>query len=64
MKDALDVHRSLLAREVPHEVIRLPRLVLSADEIPDAIGPPGRPLRRRPALPRRRLDRRSDRPRW
>jgi prolyl-tRNA editing enzyme YbaK/EbsC (Cys-tRNA(Pro) deacylase) len=40
MKDALDVHRSLLAREVPHEVIRLPRVVLSADEIPDALGLP------------------------
>src|SRR3954451_2333346 len=37
MKDALDVHRSLLAREVPHEVIRLPRVVLSADEIPEAL---------------------------
>ncbi|MDQ1704625.1 MAG: Cys-tRNA(Pro)/Cys-tRNA(Cys) deacylase, partial [Frankiaceae bacterium] len=40
MKDALDVHRSLLAREVPHEVVRLPRLVLSADEIPEAMGLP------------------------
>src|SRR3954467_1687007 len=40
MKDALDVHRSLLAREVPHEVVRLPRVVLSADEIPDALGLP------------------------
>jgi Cys-tRNA(Pro)/Cys-tRNA(Cys) deacylase len=40
MKDALDVHRSLLAREVPHEVIRLPRVVLSADEIPDALDLP------------------------
>lgn len=40
MKDALDVHQSLLAREVPHEVIRLPRLVLSADEIPDALDLP------------------------
>src|SRR3954467_738370 len=40
MKDALDVHRSLLAREVPHEIIRLPRLVFSADEIPDALGLP------------------------
>jgi prolyl-tRNA editing enzyme YbaK/EbsC (Cys-tRNA(Pro) deacylase) len=37
MKDALDVHRSLLGREVPHEIVRLPRLVLSADEIPDAL---------------------------
>ncbi|HET6816932.1 MAG TPA: YbaK/EbsC family protein [Mycobacteriales bacterium] len=40
MKDALDVHRALLAREVPHEVIRLPRLILSADEIPDALDLP------------------------
>lgn len=40
MLDALDVHRSLLAREVPHEVVRLPRLVLSADEIPEAMGLP------------------------
>lgn len=43
MKDALDVHRSLLAREVPHEIVRLPRLVLSADEVADALGlPPDR----------------------
>lgn len=40
MLDALDVHRALLAREVPHEVVRLPRLVLSADEIPDALDLP------------------------
>src|SRR3954454_7689095 len=40
MKDALDVHRSLLAAEVPHEVVRLPRIVLSADEIPDVLGLP------------------------
>lgn len=40
MLDALDVHRSLLAREVPHEVVRLPRLVLSADEIPEVMGLP------------------------
>ena len=40
MLDALDVHRALLAREVPHEVVRLPRLVLSADEIPEAMGLP------------------------
>ncbi|MBV9096665.1 MAG: hypothetical protein JO079_01285 [Frankiaceae bacterium] len=38
MKDALDVHRSLLAREIPHEVVRLPRPVSSADEIPDVLG--------------------------
>lgn len=40
MLDALDVHRSLLAREVPHEIVRLPRLVLSADEIPGALDLP------------------------
>jgi prolyl-tRNA editing enzyme YbaK/EbsC (Cys-tRNA(Pro) deacylase) len=40
MLDALDVHRSLLAREIPHEVVRLPRLALSADEIPDIMGLP------------------------
>src|SRR4051812_41958711 len=40
MKDALDVHRSLLARDVPHEVVRLPRVILSADEIPDVMGLP------------------------
>jgi Cys-tRNA(Pro)/Cys-tRNA(Cys) deacylase len=37
MKDALDVHRSLLAREVPHEIVRLPRLALSADEVPELL---------------------------
>lgn len=40
MLDALDVHRALLAREVPHEIVRLPRLILGADEIPDALGLP------------------------
>src|SRR3954452_8798774 len=40
MLDALDVHRALLAREVPHEVVRLPRMVLSADEIPDVLDLP------------------------
>lgn len=38
MKDALDVHRSLLAREVPHEIVRLPRPITTADEIPAASG--------------------------
>lgn len=40
MKDVLDVHRSLLAREVPHEIVRLPRPVQSADEVPAALGLP------------------------
>lgn len=38
MKGALDIHRELLARDVPHEIVRLPRGVLQADEIPDALG--------------------------
>jgi prolyl-tRNA editing enzyme YbaK/EbsC (Cys-tRNA(Pro) deacylase) len=40
MKDALDVHRSLLDREIPHEVVRLQRLVLTADELPEALDLP------------------------
>lgn len=38
MKGALDVHRELLALDVPHEIVRLPRIVLAADELPDALG--------------------------
>lgn len=37
MKGALDIHRELLARDVQHEIVRLPRVVLQADEIPDAL---------------------------
>lgn len=37
MKGTLDIHRELLARDVPHEVVRLPRLVLAADELPEAL---------------------------
>jgi prolyl-tRNA editing enzyme YbaK/EbsC (Cys-tRNA(Pro) deacylase) len=40
MKDALDVHRALLAQDVPHEIVRLPRVVLSADEIPEVLDLP------------------------
>lgn len=40
MKGALDVHRALLARDVPHEIVRLPRVVLHADEIPEVLGLP------------------------
>lgn len=43
MKGTLDIHRELLARDVPHEVIRLPRLVLDADELPEVLDlPPAR----------------------
>jgi Cys-tRNA(Pro)/Cys-tRNA(Cys) deacylase len=38
VRGALDVHRELLARAVPHEVVRLPTRVLSADELPEALG--------------------------
>lgn len=40
MKGALDVHRTLLAQDVPHEIVRLPRVVLHADEIPEVLGLP------------------------
>lgn len=38
MRGALDVHRELLARDVPHEVVRLPSRVTSADDLPAALG--------------------------
>lgn len=38
MNGALDIHRELLGRDVRHEIIRLPRVVLHADEIADALG--------------------------
>jgi prolyl-tRNA editing enzyme YbaK/EbsC (Cys-tRNA(Pro) deacylase) len=37
MKGALDIHRELLARDVSHEIVRLPRVVLQADELPEAL---------------------------
>jgi prolyl-tRNA editing enzyme YbaK/EbsC (Cys-tRNA(Pro) deacylase) len=38
MKSALDVHRTLLAGDVPHEILRLRSAILGADDIPDALG--------------------------
>ena len=38
MKGALDVHRELLARDLPHEIVRLRRSVLTAAEIPEVLG--------------------------
>jgi Cys-tRNA(Pro)/Cys-tRNA(Cys) deacylase len=38
VRGALDVHRELLARDVPHEVVRLPSRLLSADDLPAALG--------------------------
>ena len=34
MRGALDVHRELLSRDVPHEVVRLPGRLLNADDLP------------------------------
>jgi prolyl-tRNA editing enzyme YbaK/EbsC (Cys-tRNA(Pro) deacylase) len=38
MKSALDIHRELLSRDVPHEILRLPRVVLDAEELAQALG--------------------------
>jgi prolyl-tRNA editing enzyme YbaK/EbsC (Cys-tRNA(Pro) deacylase) len=40
MKDALAIHRTLLEHEKPHEIVRLPRAISSADELPGALGLP------------------------
>jgi prolyl-tRNA editing enzyme YbaK/EbsC (Cys-tRNA(Pro) deacylase) len=40
MKGALDLHRDLLARDVPHEIVRLPRIMLAAAELPEILGLP------------------------
>ena len=38
MRSALDVHRELLAAGVPHEIVRLPTRIASADDLPRALG--------------------------
>ena len=38
MKGALDVHRELLARDVPHEMVRLSSRASSADDLPRLLG--------------------------
>lgn len=40
MKGTLDIHRELLAGNVPHEVIRLPRMILDARELPEVLDLP------------------------
>ncbi|MFI6787829.1 YbaK/EbsC family protein [Nonomuraea sp. NPDC050383] len=37
MKDALAIHRWLLAHQVHHEIVRLPRPITTADELPETI---------------------------
>jgi len=38
--DALAVHRTLLEHDVPHEVVRLPRPIQTADELPEVLDVP------------------------
>jgi prolyl-tRNA editing enzyme YbaK/EbsC (Cys-tRNA(Pro) deacylase) len=38
VRTALDVHRELLARDVPHEVVRVRRRLATADDLPAALG--------------------------
>jgi prolyl-tRNA editing enzyme YbaK/EbsC (Cys-tRNA(Pro) deacylase) len=40
VKGALDVHRELLARGVPHEMVRLPGRATTADDLPRLLGLP------------------------
>ncbi|HVM28821.1 MAG TPA: YbaK/EbsC family protein [Mycobacteriales bacterium] len=40
MRTALDVHRELLARDVPHEIVRLPQRITTADDLPFSLGMP------------------------
>jgi prolyl-tRNA editing enzyme YbaK/EbsC (Cys-tRNA(Pro) deacylase) len=37
VKGPLDIHRDLLAAGVPHEIVRLPRSIAGADELPDVL---------------------------
>jgi prolyl-tRNA editing enzyme YbaK/EbsC (Cys-tRNA(Pro) deacylase) len=38
VKSALDVHRALLAADVPHDMVRLRAPLVGADDLPDALG--------------------------
>ncbi|HEX4816564.1 MAG TPA: YbaK/EbsC family protein [Nonomuraea sp.] len=40
MKDALAIHRWLLAHQVHHEIVRLPRPMTCADELPETLSAP------------------------
>ena len=40
MKSALDVHRALLAADVPHEMVRLRTPALTGDDLPRSLGVP------------------------
>ncbi|WP_283139515.1 aminoacyl-tRNA deacylase [Rhizohabitans arisaemae] len=38
MKDALAIHRWLLAHQIHHEIVRLPRPLTCADDLPEILG--------------------------
>ncbi|GII28713.1 aminoacyl-tRNA deacylase [Planotetraspora mira] len=38
MKDALAIHRWLLAHQIHHEIVRLPRALTSSEELPEVLG--------------------------
>lgn len=38
MKDALAIHRLLLAHQIHHEIVRLPRPLTCADDLPEMLG--------------------------
>ncbi|MEV0971569.1 aminoacyl-tRNA deacylase [Microtetraspora glauca] len=40
MKDALAIHRWLLAHQIHHEIVRLPRPLTCADELPEVLDAP------------------------
>ena len=42
MLGPMDVSRELLAAEIPHEFVRLPRRIATADELPDVLDVPPR----------------------
>ncbi|MCO6007291.1 YbaK/EbsC family protein [Actinoallomurus purpureus] len=52
MKDALSIHRLLLERQTTHEIVRLPKHIGCADDLPEVLGlPPFRCLCTRIFLP-------------
>lgn len=40
MKDALAIHRWLLAHQIHHEIVRLPRWLTCSEELPEVLGVP------------------------
>lgn len=38
MKDALAIHRWLLAHQIHHEIVRLPRTLTCSDDLPEVLG--------------------------